>query len=110
MGHAEMVLAVAGMTAEQVAEKTRQLASDSPELTETEKIAFAFARKQAKEPWAITDGDIAGLEKAMGRDRAWQTIWWAARCHYMTKVADAFQLPLERENPFLYMPGAKLPK
>ena len=27
-------------------------------------------------------------------------IWWACRCHYMTRVADAFQLPLERENVF----------
>jgi hypothetical protein len=25
----------------------------------------------------------------------------------MTKVADAFQLPLERENPFWSMPGVK---
>jgi len=65
------------------------------------------ARKQAKEPWAVTDADIAALEAAVGREKAWQVIWWAARCHYMTKVADAFQLPLETDNPFRAMPGAK---
>jgi len=27
----------------------------------------------------------------------------------MTKVADAFQLPLERENPFFEMPGVPKP-
>ena len=27
-------------------------------------------------------------------------IWLASRCNYMTKVADAFQLPLESENVF----------
>jgi hypothetical protein len=31
----------------------------------------------------------------------WQVVWWTARCHYMTRVADAFQLPLERDNVFL---------
>jgi hypothetical protein len=46
------------------------------------------------------------LEKHYGRNGAWHIIWWASRCHYMTKVADAFQLPLEQENPFWSMPGA----
>jgi hypothetical protein len=27
-------------------------------------------------------------------------LWWACRCHYMTRVADAFQLPLEEKNVF----------
>ena len=66
-----------------------------------------FARKQAKTPWAVTDADVAGIEKVMGREKAWQAIWWASRCHYMTRVADAFQLPLEQDNPFRAMPGAK---
>lgn len=108
MGHAEMILAVAGMSEADVAAKTRALAAggDIP----AEKAAFAFTRKQAAEPWAITDGDVTALEKELGKDKAWQVIWWAARCHYMTKVADAFQLPLEQDNPFRAMPGAKPPK
>ncbi len=37
-------------------------------------------------------------------------IWWACRCHYMTRVADAFQLPLERENVFEFMRAANTAK
>lgn len=100
-----MLLAVAGMNDETVAEKTRTLAAGGE--TTAEKAAYAFIRKQAAEPWAITDDDVAKVEKEYGKEKAWQVIWWAARCHYMTKVADAFQLPLEQENPFRAMPGAK---
>ena len=108
MGHCEMILAVAGMNSDEVAEKTKQLALSGS--TPTEKTAFAFTRKQATTPWSITDADVTRLEKELGKDKAWQVIWWSARCHYMTKVADAFQLPLEQENPFWAMPGAKSPK
>ncbi len=27
-------------------------------------------------------------------------LWWVCHCHYMTCVADAFQLPLEPGNVF----------
>lgn len=106
MGHAEMILAVAGMSANEIAERTRRLAGGD-RLTDAERVMFAFTRKQAKSPWAITDTDVAELETVLGRSKAWQIIWWAARCHYMTKVADAFQLPLEHDNPFRAMPGAR---
>jgi hypothetical protein len=36
----------------------------------------------------------------LGAARALDVIWWACRCHYMTRVADGFQLPLERDNVF----------
>jgi hypothetical protein len=106
MGHAEMILAVAGMSADEVGERTRRLAGGGAGLTPAERAAVAFTRRQAAKPWALTDADFATLERAAGRDQAWQTVWWAARCHYMTKVADAFQLPLEADNPFRAMPGA----
>ena len=32
--------------------------------------------------------------------RALDVIWWTCRCHFMTRVADGFQLPLERDNVF----------
>jgi hypothetical protein len=107
MGHTEMCLAVAGLKEEEVNSITRRLAGDWSSFSTAEQAAFAFARKQAVEPAAITAADIQELERHFGRDRAWQVIWWVARCHYMTKVADAFQFPLERENPFWRMPGAK---
>jgi hypothetical protein len=105
MGHCEMLLAVAGMSDETVAEKTRTLAAGGE--TAADKVMYAFIRKQAAEPWAVTDADVSKLTQELGKEKAWQVIWWAARCHYMTKVADAFQLPLEQDNPFRAMPGAK---
>jgi alkylhydroperoxidase family enzyme len=107
MGHSEMLLAVAGMKPEEISEMTRRLAGDWAGFPPAEQAAFAFARKQALDPASITEDDIRKLEQAMGRDKAWQVIWLASRYHYMTRVADAFQLPLERENPFWKMPGVK---
>ena len=107
MGHAEMILAVAGKSADEVEAETRRLAGGEAGLSTTEKAAFAFVRKQAAQPWEITEADVTRLEQELGKEKAWQVIWWAARCHYMTKVADAFQLPLEHDNPFRAMPGAK---
>lgn len=103
-----MLLAVAGMRPDEVAATTRRLAAGGG--SDAERAAFAFTRKQAADPVSVTDTDVRELERHYGRDRAWHVIWWASRCHYMTKVADAFQLPLERENPFEAMPGAKTVK
>jgi hypothetical protein len=58
------------------------------------------ARKQARTPWDIGRADIAELVRHFGTERTLDIIWWACRCHYMTRVADGFQLPLERENVF----------
>lgn len=102
-----MCLAVAGLKDEEVNDMTRRLAGDLSSFSNAERAAFAFARKQARDPASITDADVRELVQHFGRDGAWQVIWWASRCHYMTRVADAFQLPLERENPFWSMPGAK---
>jgi hypothetical protein len=107
MGHVEMCLAVAGLKEDEINATTRRLVGDGADLFAAERAAFAFTRKQAQEPVSITDADVRELERLFGRDGAWHVIWWASRCHYMTKVADAFQLPLERENPFWSMPGAK---
>jgi len=110
MGHTEMCLAVAGLTDGQVEDLTKRLSGDWADFPPAEQAAFAFTRKQAKDPTSVTDADIAELKKHFGDDGAWQVVWWASRCHYMTKVADAFQLPLEKENPFWAMPGAKKAK
>ena len=107
MGHTEMCLAVAGLSEAEVNDLTRRLAGDWSGFTAAERVALNFTRKQARDPASITDADVRELERHWGRAGAWQVIWWASRCHYMTKVADAFQLPLERENPFWSMPGAQ---
>jgi hypothetical protein len=101
MGHCEMLLAVAGLDQDAVTERTRRLASgDWSSFPPGDQAAFAFARRQARQPWAVTDEDIQELVRHFGPERTLDVIWWACRCHYMTRVADAFQLPLERENVF----------
>ena len=106
MGHSEMLLAVAGLKDDEVNDTTHRLAGDWNDLPAAERAALAFTRKQAQDPASITDADVRELERHYGPDGAWHVIWWASRCHYMTTVADAFQFPLERENPFWSMPGA----
>ena len=96
-----MLLEVAGLKKDAIDERTEKLASgDWSSFSPGERAAFDFARKQAKTPWSITAADVAELQKNFGDGRALDVIWWACRCHYMTRVADAFQLPLERENVF----------
>jgi alkylhydroperoxidase family enzyme len=106
-----MLLAVAGLDSDAVTERTRTLASgDWSKFSAAEQAAFAFARKQARAPASIADKDVDELLRHFGRERAIDVIWWACRCHYMTRVADAFQLPLERENVFEGLVPPKLKK
>jgi hypothetical protein len=106
MGHCEMLLAVAGLDKKALEERTRLLASgDWSSFPAGERAAYFFARKQSKEPWSITASDMQGLIDHFGTERALDALWWACRCHYMTRVADAFQISLERENVF--QPPAK---
>src|SRR4051812_14523864 len=101
MGHCEMLLAVAGLEGKEIINRTRRLASgDWSSFPPAEQAAYAFARTQARTPWAVTQEDVDTLVKHFGAERALDVIWWACRCHYMTRVADAFQLPLEKENVF----------
>lgn len=101
MGHTEMLLAVAGLDEKGIADKTRQLAEgDWSSLNPEEKVAFRFALKLSREPTKIDATDRETLIRQFGPDRALDVIWWSCRCHYMTRVADAFQLPLEKDNVF----------
>jgi hypothetical protein len=108
MGHCEMLLAVAGLDANAVRERTQRLAgNDWSAFPPGDRLAFAFARKQAKDPASVTADDIQGLLRHFGLPRTLDILWWSCRCHYMTRVADAFQLPLERENVFQPAPNAQ---
>lgn len=101
MGHTEMLLAVAGLDNKGIQERTKKLADgDWSSFPPAERAAFAYARKMSKEPWSVTSEDVEILKRHFGTERALDVIWWTCRCHYMTRVADAFQLPLERENVF----------
>jgi hypothetical protein len=108
MGHCEMLLAVAGLDQDAVTERTRRLADeDWSGFSPAERAAYKFARKQARAPGSVADGDVAELVRQFGPERALHVLWWTCRCHYMTTVADAFQLPLERENVFQSAAGQK---
>jgi alkylhydroperoxidase family enzyme len=108
MGHCEMLLAVAGLDEKQIEEKTRLLAEGNWwALSPAEQTAFAFARKLSESPASVGDADVRKLVRHFGPERALDVIWWSCRCHYMTRVADAFQLPLERENVFQAPGGPK---
>lgn len=101
MGHSEMLLAVAGLQAEKIKELTMKLADgDWSEFPPAEALAFSFAYKLTKHPAEVADNDVEELVATFGKERAVDIIWYIAWCNYMTRVADAFQLPLEQENVF----------
>jgi hypothetical protein len=101
MGHTEMLLAVAGLGKNDIDERVRRLAGgDWSAFTRAERAAFGFAHKQARAPASVTQRDVRVLVDEFGPERALDVLWWSCRCHYMTCVSDAFQLPLEHENVF----------
>jgi alkylhydroperoxidase family enzyme len=101
MGHSEMLLAVAGLKLDEIKKRTKKLADgDWSDYSAAEQIAFQFAHKLAKDPAALTNQEMKRLTETFGSHRAIDLIWYGAWCNYMTRVADAFQLPLEKENVF----------
>ncbi len=102
MGHTEMLLAVAGLNELGVKKRAAKLAGpDWSSFTPKDRAGLHFARKLTKTPWAVRSADIATLTAHLGREQALDTIWYVCWCNYMTRVADAFQIPLEAENVFL---------
>ena len=101
MGHSQMLLAVAGLKPSEIKERTGKLASgDWSAFAPAERLAFELAYKLSREPTAVSADDFAALSRAFGRHRAVDLVWYISWCNYMTRVADAFQLPLETENVF----------
>jgi alkylhydroperoxidase family enzyme len=101
MGHSEMLLAVAGLKDSELKQLTQKLAGgDWSAFPPAEGLAFQFADKLTRNPSGLSDKDVKSLVTTFGRHRAVDLIWYGAWCNYMTRVADAFQLPLERDNVF----------
>ena len=95
------MLAVAGLKDDEVKQRTRNLAAgDWGSFAPAERQAFAFAAKLSKRPSTITDTDVKDLVGTFGLERAVDLIWYSSWVNYMTRVADGFQLPLERDNVF----------
>src|SRR4051812_24752359 len=100
MGHCNMMLAVAGLDGQAVNERTRELAGgDWSRFPPAEQAACAFARPAAQKA-AASAQEFQDLASRLGRERALDVVWWVCQCHYMTRVADAFRLPLEEVNVF----------
>ncbi len=105
MGHCEMLLEVAGLDKQAIADRTSKLASDDwSAFPPAEQRAYAYARKLSKAPWTLTAEDYQTLEKDLGEAQAMSTFWWLCRGLYMTRISDGFQLPLERDNVFAAPP------
>jgi hypothetical protein len=101
MGHSQMLLAVAGLKDAEMKQLTQKLSSgDWSDFPPAEGLALQFADKFTRDPAGLTDKDIKSLVATFGRNRAVDLIWYGGWCNYMTRVADAFQLPLERDNVF----------
>jgi hypothetical protein len=101
MGHSEMLLAVAGLSEDEVKSRAERLADGEwPDFTAQDRLAFRFARKLTAQPWTVSSADVDALVGALGRERALDLVWHVAWGNYMTRVADALQLPLESTNVF----------
>ena len=97
-----MLLAVAGLSESQVKERAKKLAGgDWTDFPPAERAAFAFAHRISNEPVKITQAEMGRLVATFGPSRTADLVWYGAWCNYMTRVADAFQLPLETTNVFL---------
>lgn len=102
MGHGNMLLAVAGLTDDEVKGRTKRLAAgDWSGFCPAERQALAFAVKVSRKPASITDADMKEMTDTFGPERAVDILWYASWTNYLTRFADAFQLPLERENVFM---------
>ena len=96
-----MLLAVAGLNELTLKERVAKLASGNwSSFPPSERAGLFFAYKLTRTPWAVNQVDIDTLRAHLGPERALDTVWYMCWCNYMTRVADAFQIPLERENVF----------
>jgi len=101
MGHTEMALAVAGLDQQRIEERVKRLAGgDWRTFPAAEGAAYRFADKHARDSASVAGADVQQLVRYFGTERALDIVWWVCRCHYMTCVSDAFQLPLEEQNVF----------
>ncbi|MBL8852960.1 MAG: hypothetical protein JNK57_03210 [Planctomycetaceae bacterium] len=109
MGHSEMLLAVAGLDSSEIQKRTQMLATgDFSWMPPAEGLAHQWAYRLTKEADQLTTSDFQGLQEVFGEPRAFDLIWYISWCNYMTRVADAFQLPLEEENVFEEPPAPKM--
>ncbi len=97
-----MLLAVAGLDRLQVSRRVETLASgDWSAFAPRERVLLMFARKLSQAPASIAAEDVQQMVRHWGEQRTLDWIYHISWCNFMTRVADAFQIPLESENVFL---------
>ncbi|MEO2089469.1 MAG: deiodinase family protein, partial [Gemmataceae bacterium] len=102
-----MLLAVAGLKDDEVKARVKVLAGeDWSSFPAYERQALRFSAKLSRTPGEVKPTDVADLVTTFGPERTADIIWYIGWCNYMTRIADAFQLPLEKENPFSAPPPA----
>ena len=111
MGHCEMNWEVAGLSKEEVAERSRLLAGkDWSSFPTAQQHAFAFARKITEAPKSRVTEDIKTLQRDFGPEQAAIIVFFACRNNYMTRISNGFQLTLERDNVFYDYYNLKSPQ
>ncbi|MGH7162812.1 MAG: carboxymuconolactone decarboxylase family protein [Planctomycetota bacterium] len=64
------------------------------------RVAFAFARKLTRAPAEVTRDDVDGLRAHFSDPEIVNLVLAVCRYNTMNMLADAFSVPLERENVF----------
>jgi len=99
-----MGLAVAGLDDKAILERVEKLASgDWSSFPPAQRAALHLARKITRTPWSIEQADVDVLTAHYGREHALDILYSICASNHMTRVADAYQLPLETENVFMFM-------
>jgi hypothetical protein len=66
---------------------------------------FAFARKVSREPASITREDVDSLRPYLKEAQIVELVFAVCRYNTMNRLADAFGVPLEKENVFAPPPA-----
>jgi hypothetical protein len=100
MGHVVMTSELAGVAEHQV------LCIE--ETTDPKRAAiFAFARKVSREPASVTRADVAALRPYLKDAQIVELVFAVCRYNTINRLADAFGVPLEKENVFAPPPKPK---
>lgn len=97
MGHVVMASELAGVSQSDVLHTEDRARHDA----EREAV-FAFARKVTRDPSSIRREDVAALRRHLTDPQIVELVLAICRYNTMNRLADAFGVPLERENVFAH--------
>lgn len=80
---------------------------DPARLDPKRAAVFAFARKVTRDPAAVRREDVDALRPHLTDAQIVELVLAICRYNTMNRLADAFGVPLERENVFAPAPGRR---